>query len=42
MALAVLVVMFPVPGFIASKLSSTQSGKMKAADARLQTTTESE
>lgn len=29
-ALAVLLALFPVPGFIASKLSSTQTGKMKA------------
>ncbi|KZP18368.1 P-loop containing nucleoside triphosphate hydrolase protein [Athelia psychrophila] len=39
-ALAVLLALFPVPGFIASKLSSTQTGKMKAADERIQTTTE--
>ncbi|KAF7968577.1 hypothetical protein HWV62_30063 [Athelia sp. TMB] len=38
--LAALLAMFPVPGFLASKLSSTQAGKMKAADARIQTTTE--
>lgn len=40
--LAILLALFPVPGFIASKLASTQSGKMKAADARIQATTESE